>query len=56
MSVPPPGLTAAPAPAYGQPMETENITQESPTLTAAELPVEFFRRVWAPPHDLDAVD
>lgn len=24
--------------------------------TAAELPVEFFRRVWAPPHDLDAID
>jgi ketosteroid isomerase-like protein len=37
-------------------METENITQDSPTLTAAELPVEFFRRVWAPPHDLDAID
>jgi ketosteroid isomerase-like protein len=24
--------------------------------TASELPVEFFRRVWAPPHDLDAID
>lgn len=21
-----------------------------------QLPVEFFRRVWAPPHDLDAID
>jgi predicted ester cyclase len=24
--------------------------------TAQQLPVEFFRRVWAPPHDLDAID
>jgi predicted ester cyclase len=23
---------------------------------AERLPVEFFRRVWAPPHDLDAID
>jgi len=25
-------------------------------MTAEQLPVEFFRRVWAPPHDLDAID
>jgi len=25
-------------------------------MTPEQLPVEFFRRVWAPPHDLDAID
>lgn len=25
-------------------------------LSAEQLPVEFFRRVWSPPHDLDAID
>lgn len=29
---------------------------ESPAARAERLPVEFFRRVWAPPHDLDAID
>lgn len=27
-----------------------------PRHQAEELAVEFFRRVWAPPHDLDAID
>ena len=31
-------------------------TSESPAARAERLPVEFFRRVWAPPHDLDAID
>lgn len=31
-------------------------TDTTPPLTAEQLPVEFFRRVWAPPHDLDAID
>lgn len=26
------------------------------TMRPEELPVEFFRRVWTPPHDLDAID
>jgi len=25
-------------------------------MTPAQLPVEFFRRVWTPPHDLAAID
>ena len=29
---------------------------ESAAARAERLPVEFFRRVWAPPHDLDAID
>lgn len=28
----------------------------APPLAPEQLPVEFFRRVWAPPHDLDAID
>ena len=26
------------------------------SLSAERLPIEFFRRVWTPPHDLDAID
>ena len=26
------------------------------TRDAERLPIEFFRRVWTPPHDLDAID
>ncbi len=31
------------------------VAPESPA-AAERLPVEFFQRVWAPPHDLDAID
>lgn len=29
---------------------------QNASAAAERLPVEFFRRVWAPPHDLDAID
>jgi predicted ester cyclase len=31
-------------------------TPASPAAAAERLPVEFFRRVWAPPYDLEAID
>ena len=48
------GLTrAASASPAESPAESPS---ESPAARAERLPVEFFRRVWAPPHDLDAID
>ena len=40
----------------GLPGSAPESPSESPAARAERLPVEFFRRVWAPPHDLDAID